>query len=224
MHKYSTHKSALKKLFSLLVTTSLKRIVENPSINYFKKQAPVYDERSRRKLWNWLRRRESTALFDLLGSVAGENVVDLGCGSGYYTRLALERSAKHVISIDVTASMVKNLPKQNVTGLVADATTAQLRKSCDKILCAGLLEFVSDPKAVLANARTMVVDSGVMGLLVPVENMWVTGYKMYHACHGITVNTFTEQSLAEAVKSHGWGIKKTCFIFPFTLVLRLEAI
>ena len=198
--------------------------MENPSINYFKKQASVYDERSKRKLWNWLRRRESTALFDLLGSVAGENVVDLGCGSGYYTRLALERGAKHVISIDAAASMVKNLPKQNVTGLVADATTVQLQKSYDKILCTGLLEFVSDPQAVLANARTMVVDSGVMSLLVPIENLWVAGYKIYHASHGITVNTFTEQSLAEIVQNHGWGIKKTCFIFPFTLILRLEAI
>ncbi len=47
------------------------------------------------------------AIFELCGSVAGQRVLDLGCGEGYCTREMAKRGARDVLGIDLSASMVE---------------------------------------------------------------------------------------------------------------------
>ena len=47
------------------------------------------------------------ALWALLGDVAGQSVLDLACGSGYYTRQFKEAGASKVVGVDISAPMIE---------------------------------------------------------------------------------------------------------------------
>ncbi len=45
--------------------------------------------------------------FKLLGNLKGKTVLDLACGSGYFTRLIKEKGASEVIGVDISEQMIK---------------------------------------------------------------------------------------------------------------------
>ncbi len=42
-----------------------------------------------------------------LGDLNGQNVLDLACGSGFFTRLIKEWGAEHVVGVDISAEMIE---------------------------------------------------------------------------------------------------------------------
>ncbi|MCJ1250099.1 hypothetical protein MMC30_007325 [Trapelia coarctata] len=59
----------------------------------------------------------------ILGNVTGLSVLDLACGTGYYTRLFLDWGAASVIGIDISSEMVR----------VANADLAQTPERADRL-------------------------------------------------------------------------------------------
>lgn len=62
----------------------------------------------------WVRHRQESlsdftgrpALFDACGDVAGQHILDLGCGEGYCARIFAERGAQKIEGIDISEKMV----------------------------------------------------------------------------------------------------------------------
>lgn len=63
---------------------------------------------------------EKFTFFKVLGNIQGKNILDLACGSGFYSRLLKEEGAAKVIGVDISEEMVniarekeKNNPVDN---------------------------------------------------------------------------------------------------------------
>ena len=190
--------------------------------DYFEKRAPRYHFSSTNWPWNWLRRREADGVSDLIGDVTGREVLDLGCGAGYYTCFMLKRGANHVYSVDISQNMVAQLQSDRVTTNVADATTVDLGRHFKHIVCAGLLEFVPDPLALLRNTRRMADTDAVLVVLVPYANFWGNLYRAFHQRHGIKVRLFAAEELGSLATQTGWRVNKKRFVWPFTLLAQLR--
>ena len=50
---------------------------------------------------------ERYTVFELLGDVGGNTVLDLACGEGFYTRLLRKAGARQVTGVDISAAMIK---------------------------------------------------------------------------------------------------------------------
>lgn len=173
-------------------------------------------------MWQWQRNRELSVVRALLGDVEGIDVLDLGCGAGFYTRDCLNRGAREVIAVDFSARMIEQLPKDKITTIVADATEVKLNKPVPKIICAGLLEFVASPQDVLINARRMVTPEGIMVCLIPPDNLAGRLYRKYHQGNGVNISLFSKPSFVELANRAGWCLDKHSFVFPYTSVYRLR--
>ena len=191
---------------------------------YFENQAAGYSERSASTLWYRQRNRELAAVSAFLGPVAGEDVLDLGCGAGFYTRHCLDQGAREVIAVDFSPRMVAELPKGNVLAIVADATQLKLVKQVPKIVSAGLLEFVDDPKAVLANARRLVSPAGIMVCLVPPDNIAGRLYRMFHQRNGLNISLFSRSSFVRMAGDAGWLVDMDRFVCPFSMIYLLRPV
>jgi ubiquinone/menaquinone biosynthesis C-methylase UbiE len=189
--------------------------------NYFEEEASRYRQRSGSFLWNWQRSREASAINALMGEVRGHTLLDLGSGSGYYTEFFLSRGAHHVVAVDFSQSMINTLPTENVTGHVGDAAAFDIAARFSRIVCAGLLEFVPDPRAVLANARRLINDRGHLVCLVPPENWAGRLYRGFHKSHGFRINLFNDEDTARIAQATGWRIDAHRAVFPYTCVYRL---
>ena len=190
------------------------------SHQYFSGQAKSYQEKSIAFPWSWIRKRESKALFALMGNLGGDCVMDLGCGAGYYTRLLLNQSVSKVFAVDASFEMVKHLPKDSrLISVVADAGLITFKRPLDTIICAGLLEFVSDPLQVLSNIHNQFSSSVDLFLLVPFQNFFGQCYRFFHNFHGLSIQLFSYGEMEHLANETGWEIVAKQRVFPFTLIM-----
>ena len=166
---------------------------------YFDRQAREYSERSAGGIWRWLRAREARAVLGLLQPRPDEEILDAGSGSGYYTGLVASSGAR-VTALDFSASMLSALRQtMHIDIIEGDLASTALIPKFDKVLCAGALEFVPDPAAAVANLACALKPDGPgeMVLLVPADTLGGRIYRRFHRSHGITVNLFNQDRLAD---------------------------
>lgn len=104
----------------------------------------------------------------------GERVLEVGCGTGNFTGLILDREA--VIATDIEAACVERLRRRfpgraNLTTLVAApddpafAQVAQYRPDC--CVCLNVLEHIADDAGALRRMASVLPCGGVVVLLLP---------------------------------------------------------
>jgi len=62
-----------------------------------------------------LKRAESYTFFRLVGELAGQRVLDLACGFGFYTRRLRQRGATQVLGVDISPEMIRLARQQEQT-------------------------------------------------------------------------------------------------------------
>jgi SAM-dependent methyltransferase len=190
--------------------------------DYFDRKAANYEVASHSWLWSIARKTEANAVRRMMGTVDGRSFIDLGAGSGYYTRIFLALGAVDVMAVDMSAEMLSGMPP-NVRTCVDDIATIKVDGTFERILCAGALEFVSEPVAVFKNARALAADSSRMVVLVPNANFLAWFYKFFHRSHGLTLNLFQPDTLCGMATLAGWNVENIERVFPFSLVASLSA-
>lgn len=190
--------------------------------SYFARRAAGYVEDSVRFPWSWLRAREAAAVIGLLGDLEGADVLELGCGAGYYTRVLLDRGARHVFAADIVQDMVLQLPRRDVTAVVADAASVSFDRRFRHILIAGLLEFVPGAGEVFANALRHAEPGATFVVLAPASNISGRLYRLFHRRHGVAVRLFDQAGLARLAQETGWRPVQSVRVRPFSLVVKLH--
>lgn len=138
-----------------------------------------------------------------LGNLQGKQVLDLACGSGYFTRLIKDWGAAHVVGVDISAEMIelaRQREKQQPQGieyLVADVSKTGKLGDFD-IVFAGFLFHYSRSKDELD-----AMCKGVAANLVPGGKLVCFNENAAHPLHegikyGVAVKAFGE--VADGVK------------------------
>lgn len=190
--------------------------------NHFESQAARYEDVLSSGPLRWYRRREAAELFEMLGPCAGADVLELGSGNGFYTRQLITRGARRVTAVDFSPAMLAQLDDPAVAAVCGDAAEVALGREFPLVLSAGLLEFVPEPRAVLANVSRHLAPGGRAALLVPRLSFGGWLYRLYHRSNGLRIGLFTPGDLATLAVSCGLNLAASRFVRPFTLVVRLE--
>ena len=114
-----------------------------------------YDEDARTAT---LKRAESYTFFRMVGALAGQRVLDLAYGFGFYTRLFTQGAAQ-VVGVDVSSEMVR-LAQQHehaepfgMTYQVGDAVTLPPLDAFELVTAASLLNYAETKARCWACAR-----------------------------------------------------------------------
>lgn len=189
-------------------------------MGYFDQIAERYDRASLAWPWSWLRERECAALLDVSKGTYRGKALDLGSGAGYYTRVLLQMGAVHVTAVDASENMIAALGNNaRVRGVVSKAEAIDLTSRFQYIVCAGLLEFVTDPFLVLKVARRHADNGCLMTVLVPRVNLWGKCYKFFHKRHKLKITLFQPNDIKALAEKAGWTVDDERWVWPFTYVL-----
>ena len=71
---------------------------------------------------------EAHTLFEILGDIRGQCVLDLACGEGFYTRKIKQAGARAVTGVDISAEMIKLAEKKSASGLWVASTCIEMRR------------------------------------------------------------------------------------------------
>lgn len=189
--------------------------------SYFDKVAAGYQHASSSFVWGRIRRQEERVVRQLLGDVSGQDVLELGSGAGYYTRVLLSCGARHVWAVDISKNMLDGLPKERVTPVLGDAATVEVGRTFATLLSAGMLEFVPDPAAALVNAARHAEPGARLVILYPTLGLAGRAYRAFHRRNGIAIRLFAPKDIAGLVAQTGWRIEETMTSGPFSASARL---
>jgi len=187
--------------------------------SYFEKASANYSARSKAWPWRWLRGHELSVVREVLARCRYQSVLELGCGTGFYTR-ELAREGARLTCVDFSQGMLQGLSVPGTERICADIESFVCNRKFDLIFCAGALEFTGDPARVLSNAAEMLAEGGNVVLLVPINNPWVRFYQAFHRRHAVPVRAFALDEMREWTRPLrlAWAKK----VFPFSCVIQLS--
>lgn len=196
----------------------------SPVRSYFDKVAGGYHTASSKFVWGRIRRQEEAVVRRLLGDVGGQDVLELGSGAGYYTRVLLNCGARHVWAVDISQNMLDGLPKERVTPVLGDAATVDAGRKFATLLSAGMLEFVPDPTAALLNAARHAEAGARLVILYPTLGFAGRAYRAFHRRNGIAIRLFAPDDIDVLAARSGWRIEETMASGPFSASARLTRV
>ncbi|WP_444946392.1 class I SAM-dependent methyltransferase [Microbulbifer sp. VTAC004] len=135
---------------------------------------------------NWLR-SEKVLLSDFtarpqvleeLGDIAGQDILDFGCGEGYVSRMILENGARSIFGIDSSAEMISQaqamaaeLELSTASYTAANAVTFDQfpQKSFDKAIAVFLFNYltIEEMTQVMTKVRSLLASTGTFVFTVP---------------------------------------------------------
>jgi ubiquinone/menaquinone biosynthesis C-methylase UbiE len=107
-----------------------------------------------------MKRAERYTVLRMVGPLAGQRVLDLACGFGFYTRLLKQHGAAQVIGIDISPEMVRLGREQEqadplgVTYQVYDATALPALGTFDLVTAVYLLNYATSKDELLGMCRS----------------------------------------------------------------------
>jgi trans-aconitate 2-methyltransferase len=122
-------------------------------------------------------RERSQAFYDLLALVQPREamrVIDLGCGGGELTRhLHKHVRASHTIGLDKSANMLAQAAKHASDGVefrAGDIGTFRTPEKFDLVFSNAALQWVPDPRGVLARLSSWLAEDGQLAIQVPAND------------------------------------------------------
>lgn len=176
--------------------------------SHFDAEAGGYLRRWRRFPWSAPRGRETAAIRRLLGRVDVLDVLDLGCGAGFHTRLFHRPWGAACHGGRSIAGDAGGTSRRERDAASGGRRNRRLRHAVSGHLSAGLLEFVPDPVAVLKNARRGMSPGGRLILPVPAANAVGLLYRLYHKRNGLTARVFDRTAIGDAARAAGWSVAR----------------
>ncbi|GFF54946.1 uncharacterized protein HI_0912 [Aspergillus udagawae] len=98
---------------------------------------------------------QQAAILTHVGNVRGQNILDLGCGTGLYSRKFVEAGANKVVAVDISEAMVESARRQALVNgesefHVADASKPLHLGQFDLVLAAWILNYASNEAELLS--------------------------------------------------------------------------
>jgi len=189
--------------------------------DYFNEKAGSYNQKSEGLKWAFFRKRELRSCMKLTEPQKGELIWDAGCGAGYYTR-TLKKAGARVWAVDISKKMCEQISSEDAEKIIqGDISRIRLQQSFDKILCAGVLEFISEPYKAIGNLSLHLKKGGRLVLLVPRRSFSGCFYYLFHRSHHIEIKLFTKKELIEIGGKNDLTFVK-CLYPGFSMTLRFD--
>jgi 2-polyprenyl-3-methyl-5-hydroxy-6-metoxy-1,4-benzoquinol methylase len=144
--------------------------------------------------FSWIRAREARMVYEALDIPPAASVLDAGCGPGIYAK-NLQRGGHEVWAVDFAPEMVARTVGHVTWCEQGDVEALALGRTFDRVLCLGVLEWVSSPQAALGRLADHVAPRGRLVVLVPRTGPGGWIYQHQKRKHGLSAHLYSPRSM-----------------------------
>ena len=191
-------------------------------MSYFDRAAWKYARRSAGALWAPLRRLEAEAVLGPLRLEQAQSLLDVGCGAGFYLQQAWLRNPNlKLFGCDSSPAMVKAARAEQWSVTEANFHTFIPPQSVDRIVCAGMLEFVTDDEAEIffRLARSWLSPNGQLALLIPGTGPLGMAYALHHWAIRNPVRLRSKSNYQKLAERAGFHLAREHAVWGFSRAL-----
>ncbi len=191
------------------------------AVLYYNTLARKYDTHVKRGALGLARRRERSAVLSLCELTGARAVIDAGCGSGFYA-LEAKRGGAYVCAFDAAPDMIEEVARRLDEAWVDDLESLVLKRTFDRVICAGSLDFVSNPESSFRNLCRLVAPGGRLVVLCPRVGLGGTYYRFEKWVQGFRVNLFRPEWLNEIASEYQMTLAGKKFPLPTNMALAFQ--
>lgn len=141
----------------------------------FNSTAHLYEEKA------LVQKQASEILLDLIRIRDGEDVLDLGCGTGHSTRKIAGITSGSVTGVDVSEGMIREAYRSgknplNVTYLQRDAYELNFKEKYDVIFCNSVFQWFKAPEKALIECYSALKAGGRLGIQAPATSRYCPNF------------------------------------------------
>jgi len=151
----------------------------------------------------------------------GASLIDVGCGAGYYS-LEAKKAGMEVWAVDASPGMVLRLQNKVDFTEVVDIETMEFDKKFDRVVCAGVLDFVLNPDKAFRNLCKLVAPGGRLIVLSPRKGLGGLFYRVEKHFFGIHINLFTLKWLRTIAEENGLVLRAHEHPLPTNMAVLFE--
>ncbi|MDH4184661.1 MAG: class I SAM-dependent methyltransferase [Nitrospinota bacterium] len=189
---------------------------------YFDVAAREYGQKSEQGAWGWLKNAEFDAVARQLGAINGLDVLEAGCGAGWYAKRLAGQRPRTYVALDALYSMAAKARSAGVDTLVADSMALPFKAGFDVVLCAGALEFMESPALFFIEAAAALRPGGRAVILAPSKSVAGGIYRWWHRRHGFEIHLFSQEDIGAMAQGAGLRLASVSSAGLFNLAARLE--
>jgi 2-polyprenyl-3-methyl-5-hydroxy-6-metoxy-1,4-benzoquinol methylase len=170
-----------------------------------------------------VRAREHRIVSKMMALRGGESILDAGCGPGLYAG-ALKEGGHEVVALDISPEMIERVKGKVDQALVGDVQTLRLGRTFDRVVCLGVMEYVTDAAATFRRLSEHVAPGGLLVTLVPRSGPGGWIYRELKRRAGLATQLYTParfRGLGESVGLSFIGLR-TPFIHNFVMAFRCD--
>lgn len=125
---------------------------------------------------------------NLLGNIAGESVLDLACGEGFYARRIKQKGAARVTGVDISAKMIELAEQKEAVApmgidyIVGDVLKLGKLGCFDLVVASYLLNYAQTREQLLAMCRTIAINLKPGSRFVSINNNPEQPPESFSAC------------------------------------------
>ncbi|MDP2749240.1 MAG: methyltransferase domain-containing protein [Nanoarchaeota archaeon] len=177
---------------------------------YFENRAKAYELYIRMPVISKIRKDERKIINELIENhiTKDDSVLEIGCGTGYYTAYVAER-CKKLTAIDLSEKMVqltskkiKKLGLENVDVQNMDINKFSSDQKFDKVFCIGVLDYVKEPLSFLQKCSNL--SSGSIIVTAPNKSVFSKTMKVYAKLTKAEHKYYTDDELKNSLVDSGF--------------------
>src|SRR5262249_51164447 len=157
------------------------------ALRYYAIRSHSYGRSCEEGMLRSLRRKERKLMTRFAAFAPGLTMIDVGCGPGFYA-LQAKRNGMTVCAMDAVSTMLDHLRDRVDQVYVADLENFPCELRYDRVVCAGVLDFVVDPERSFRRLSSLVAAGGRLVVLAPKEGLFTWLYSAEKRLAGIHVN------------------------------------
>ncbi len=183
--------------------------------NPYHRTAESYEKKLNLPIVRSFRRAEERKLKSLFDSMirADDTVLEIGCGTGYYTRDIVKR-AKHVIALDDSDTMLRivreRLPEADrakVEFVRSEGTQYAPDEQVDIVMHIGVLDYVKEWEHFLTHSLTHARRAVIF--TCPTDGLWGQVFHLLARYEGVRIQRYHRRQIEKFIseKFPGWKVE-----------------
>jgi SAM-dependent methyltransferase/uncharacterized membrane protein YbhN (UPF0104 family) len=194
------------------------------ALKYYDKISPNYHKTVEKGILNQARVKEREAVLALAELAPHGNwMIDVGCGQGFYALEAKKQGWK-VCAVDRSPGMVSKITPEVDEAAVVDVEILSLERKFDRVICAGVMDFVLTPEKVFRNLADLLAPGGKMVILAPRQGLGGFYYRLEKLVFGFKVNLYTPQWFRQMAEKSGLTLTNIRFPLVTNMAMQFERI